>query len=91
MLEQYDFCLDSSKKATICLDDNFAHDWCYLNQLHEVVSLNGFQLTGMPCQNLTSAISYLLNETVVLYKGSAGVQKIGLFNCCSNPLHGKNR
>ena len=35
--------------ATLCLDDNFAHAWHSLNQLHEVVSWNAFQLTGVPC------------------------------------------
>ena len=31
------------KVATVCLDDSFAHYWQYLNQLHEVVTWNGFQ------------------------------------------------
>ena len=35
--------------ATLCLDDSFAHAWHSLNQLHEVVTWNGFQLTGVPC------------------------------------------
>jgi hypothetical protein len=37
------------KVATLCLDDSFAHAWHSLNQLHEVVTWNGFQLTGVPC------------------------------------------
>ena len=35
--------------ATLCLDDSFAHSWHSLNQLHEVVTWNAFQLTGVPC------------------------------------------
>jgi hypothetical protein len=37
------------KVATFCLDDSFAHAWHSLNQLHEVVTWNAFQLTGVPC------------------------------------------
>ena len=37
------------KVATLCLDDSFAHSWHSLNQLHEVVTWNAFQLTGVPC------------------------------------------
>ena len=33
--------------ATLCLDDSFAHGWHSLNQLHEVVTWNAFQLTGV--------------------------------------------
>ena len=36
------------KKATLCLDDSFAHSCHSLNQLHEVVTWNAFQLTRMP-------------------------------------------
>ena len=35
--------------ATLCPDENFAHSWHSLNQLHEVVTWNAFQLTGVPC------------------------------------------
>ena len=34
--------------ATLCLDDSFTNTWNSLNQLHEVVSWNAFQLTGVP-------------------------------------------
>ena len=34
--------------ATLCLDDSFAHSCHSLNQLHEVVTWNAFQLTGVP-------------------------------------------
>ena len=37
------------KVATLCLDDSFAHSWHSLNQLHEGVTWNAFQLTGVPC------------------------------------------
>ena len=37
------------KGATLCLDDSFAHAWHSLTQLHEVVTWNAFQLTGVPC------------------------------------------
>ena len=37
------------KVATLCLDDSFAHSWHSLNQLHDVVTWNAFQLTGVPC------------------------------------------
>ena len=37
------------KVATLCLVDSFAHSWHSLNQLHEVVTWNAFQLTGVPC------------------------------------------
>jgi hypothetical protein len=37
------------KVATLCLDDSFAHSWYSLNRLHEVVTWNAFQLTGVPC------------------------------------------
>jgi hypothetical protein len=30
-----------------CLDDNFAHSWHSLKQIHEVVTWNAFQLTGV--------------------------------------------
>ena len=30
--------------ATLCLDGNFAHSWHSLNQLHEEVTWNAFQL-----------------------------------------------
>ena len=33
--------------ATLCLDNSFAHFWHSLNQLHEVVTWNAFQLTGV--------------------------------------------
>ena len=36
------------KVATLCLDDSFAHYWHSLNHLHEVVTWNAFQLTGVP-------------------------------------------
>uniref|UniRef100_A0A673YXE2 B box-type domain-containing protein n=1 Tax=Salmo trutta TaxID=8032 RepID=A0A673YXE2_SALTR len=36
------------KVATLCLDDSFAHSWHSLNQYHEVVTWNAFQLTGVP-------------------------------------------
>jgi hypothetical protein len=36
------------KVATLCLDGSFAHSWHSLNQLHEVVTWNAFQLTGVP-------------------------------------------
>lgn len=54
------------KVATFCFDDSFAHSWHSLNQLHEVVTWNGFQLTGVPCQELISGMSCLLNvfETI---------------------------
>ena len=32
------------KVATLCLDDSVAHFWHSLNQLHEVVTWNAFQL-----------------------------------------------
>ena len=37
------------KVATLCLDSSFVHTWHSLNQLHEVVTWNAFQLTGVPC------------------------------------------
>ena len=37
------------KVATLCLDDSVAHAWHSLNQLHEVVTWNAFQFTGVPC------------------------------------------
>jgi hypothetical protein len=36
------------KVATLCLDDSFVLSWYSLNQLHEVVTWNGLQLTGVP-------------------------------------------
>ena len=36
------------KVATLFLDDSFALSWHSLNQLHEVVTWNAFQLTGVP-------------------------------------------
>ena len=32
------------KAATLCLDVSFVHSWHSLNQLHEVVKWNAFQL-----------------------------------------------
>jgi hypothetical protein len=49
------------KEATLCLDDGFAQYWQSLNQLHEVVPWNAFQLTGVPCLKLICGISFLLN------------------------------
>ena len=37
------------KVANHCLDDSFARSWHSLNQLHEVVTWNAFELTGVPC------------------------------------------
>ena len=37
------------KVATLCLDDSFAHSWHSLNQFHEVVTWNAFQLKGVLC------------------------------------------
>ena len=48
-------------KVTLCLDDSFAHSWHNLNQLHEVVTWNSFQLTGVPSKMLICGISFLLN------------------------------
>ena len=31
------------------IDDSFAQAWQSINQLHEVVTWNAFQLTGVPC------------------------------------------
>jgi hypothetical protein len=36
------------KVAILYLDESFAHTWHSLNQLHEVVNWNAFQLTGVP-------------------------------------------
>ena len=36
------------KEATFCFDESFAHSQLSLSQLHEVVTWNGFQLTGVP-------------------------------------------
>ena len=36
------------KVATLCLDDSVAHSWHSPKQLHEVVTWNAFQLTGVP-------------------------------------------
>ena len=33
--------------ATLCLHDSFAHSPHFLNKLHEVVTWNAFQLTGV--------------------------------------------
>ena len=58
------------KVATLCLDDSFAHSWHSLNQLHEVVTLNAFQLTGVPWW------SYFLmcfSQSVVLWQGRGGI------------------
>ena len=54
------------KVATFCFDDRFAHSWLSLSQLHEVVTWNGFQLTGEPCQGFICGISCLLSvfETI---------------------------
>jgi hypothetical protein len=35
--------------ATLSFDDSIAHSWHSPNQLHEVVTWNAFQLTGVPC------------------------------------------
>jgi hypothetical protein len=48
------------KVATFCLD-SFGHAWHSLNQLHEVVTWNAFQLTAVPCYKLICGISFLLN------------------------------
>jgi hypothetical protein len=44
-----------------CLDDSFANAWYSLNQLHEVVTWNAFQLTGVPCSKFICVLSFLLN------------------------------
>jgi hypothetical protein len=43
----YVICEILQKVAT--LDDSFAPSWHSLNQFHEVVTWNAFQLTGVPC------------------------------------------
>ena len=35
------------KVAPFCIDDSFAYSWNSLNQRHEVVTWNAFQLTGI--------------------------------------------
>jgi hypothetical protein len=42
------FMVEIFQIATLCVNDSFAHSWHSLNQLHEVVTWNAFQLTGMP-------------------------------------------
>ena len=48
------------KVDTPCIDDNFAHSWHSLNQLHEVDTWNASQLTGVPCSMLIGGISFLM-------------------------------
>ena len=45
---EYVFYFGFFKVATFCFDDRFAHSWHSLNQIHEAVTWNGFQLTGVP-------------------------------------------
>ena len=49
------------KVATLCLDESFAHSWHSLKHLHDVVTWNAFQLTGVPCLKLKC-----LSQSVVL-------------------------
>ena len=42
--------------ATFCFDDSFAHFWHSLNQFHEVDTWNGFQPSGVPCQELLTTV-----------------------------------
>ena len=42
------------------LDDSFAHSWHSLNQLHEVVTWNAFQLTGATSIKFIYGIDFLL-------------------------------
>lgn len=49
------------KVANTCPDDSPAHSRHSPNQPHEVITWNGFQLTGVPCQELISTVSCILN------------------------------
>jgi hypothetical protein len=54
------------KVATLCLDGSFAHTCHSLNQLHEVVTWNAIQLTGVTCYKVICVISLLHNAPIVL-------------------------
>ena len=49
------------KVATLTLDERFAHSWQSLNHLHEVITWNAFQLTGVPYEKIICGIAFLLN------------------------------
>ena len=81
------------EEATLCLDDSFANSWHSLNQLHEVVTWNAFQLTGVPCSQLFCGISFLLNafEPIsCVVTSCSGIQKIAIFGKRPSPYYGKN-
>ena len=60
--------------------------WHSLNQLHEVVTWNAFQLTGVPFLTFLMHLS----QSVVLWQGRGGIQKIAVFCKRRSPYYGKN-
>jgi hypothetical protein len=72
------------KVAILCLDDSFAHTWHSLNQLHEVVTWNAFQLPSVPLFLMR------LSQSVVLWQGRGDIQKISLFGKRPSPYYVKN-
>ena len=76
----YSLYLRFFKVATLCLDDNFTHSWHSLNQLHEIVTWNAFQLTDCIVKNyFVEFLSFMrLSQSVVLCQSRGGIQKIAL-------------
>ena len=56
------------KVATLCLDDNFAHSWHSLNQLHEVVTWNAFTtvVKEFPHMPSTCWLLFLLSAVLLI-------------------------
>lgn len=64
------------KVAAFYFDDSFAHLWHSLNHINGVVTLNGFQLTGVLCQELICGIFCLFDvrPSVALCRPRVGTQ-----------------
>ena len=73
------------KVATLCFVDSAANPWPSLNELHDVVTWNGFHFTGVPCQgSFLEFLAFLmgLGPSVVLCRSQVGTQLTGLFDNC---------
>ena len=75
------------KVATLCFIDSAANPWPSLNELHDVVTWNGFHFTGVPCQgSFVEFLAFLmgLGPSVVLCRSQVGTQLTAPFD---KPIH----
>ena len=65
------------KVAPLCFVDSTANPWPSLNELHDVVTWNGFHFTGVPCQgSFVEFLAFLmgLGPSTVWCRSQVGTQ-----------------